>query len=488
MKSITNENTSNLRKKTITGIIWSAIQNWGRQIIASIIFFVLARLLGPESFGLVASAAVFLGFVEVFLDQGFSTAIIQRLEIEEQHLDTAFWINLLIGLILTTFSFFSAKFIATFFNQIELVNIIRCLSFVFILNSLSSVQEAILRRKLEFKPLAIKELAGVSIGGLVGLVMAFQGFGVWSLVCQQIVNSFVKVSTIWYFSDWRPGLKVSHQHFQDLFSFGINVVGIKLIDFFNRRTDDFLIGYFLGSVALGYYTVAYRLLLIILQLLSSVTNQVLFTSFAKLQLEQEKLRQVFYSVTQITSLISFPIFTGLFVLAHEFVSTFFGDKWLPSVPVMQILAFIGMHESIYFFYTTVVMAVGKPFQRLRVDLINVIINLIGFSIAVRWGILAVALSFVIRGYLLTPLALVLLKKLIKIEYKAFFSLFIPSVSACLIMSVGLFTLKGYLQTLAPLPYLLFIYTALGIAIYGFALSILAPKSFTNILNFKKLFN
>jgi O-antigen/teichoic acid export membrane protein len=477
--------TSNLRQKTIKGVIWSAIQSWGRQLISSFIFFILARILGPEAFGLVASAWIFLAFIDVFLDQGFSTAIIQRHEIEDEHLNTAFWINLLIGLSLTGLSFASAGLIAHLLKQPQLTEIIHFLSFVFVFSSLSGVQEAILKRKLEFKSLAIRELAAVSVSGIVGITMALRGYGVWSLVWQQLVNALVQVLILWWTSSWRPGLKISLHHFQDLFAFGISMVGIRLIDFLNRRADDFLISYFLGSVALGYYTVAYRLLLILLQLLSGVSSQVLLPSFSRLQLEPEKLRQAFYSVIQLTSIISFPSFIGLSVLAPEFVEILFGKQWLPSAPVMQILAFIGILESMYFFYTTVIMAVGESFERLRVDLINVIANLIGFAIAVQWGIVAVATSFVIRGYLLFPLALLLLRKLIHIEFKKFFSLLAPSLLASLIMSLGLFLVKEYLRSFMLLPFVVIISVIFGIIIYTSSIMLLSPKLFQEFLSLIK---
>lgn len=477
--------SSSLRQKAVKGLVWSAIQSWGRQAIALIIFSLLARLLGPEAFGIVASAGIFLAFIDVFLDQGFSTVIIQRHELEPEHLDTAFWTNIGISFLLTVLSMASADLVADFFKQ-PLAPIIRWLSLSFLVTALSSVQEAILKRNLEFKPLAIRELLATVIGGLVGVIMAFTGFGVWSLVGQQLVYGLVRVLCLWWVSNWRPRFKVSPQHFQEMFSFGINVVGIKIIDFFGRRSDDFLISYFLGPVALGYYSLAYRLLLIMLSLLTGVTSQVMMPSFAKLQLEPEKLRQAFYTVTQLTSLISFPAFIGLAVLAFDLVQVFFGKQWLPSAQVIQILALIGIIESVYFFYTDIMMAVGKPFHRLCLDLLNLIVNVVGFALAVRWGIVAVAAAFVIRGYLLSPFALLLLRKLIHIQITRYVSQFIAPVLGSLVMVLGIIVTKQLFRDLIGLPVLLVVCIVVGAIVYTASMLLIAPTIFKQLLELTRL--
>ena len=296
----------NLRQKAVKGVVWSAIQSWGRQAIAFIVFALLARLLAPEVFGLVALAGVFLAFTQVFLDQGFADAIIQRQQLDPEHLDTAFWTNLCIGLLLTLLGIAVAGLVADLFNQPQLTPIIRWLSLSFLLRALSAVQDAIFRRNLAFKALAVRSLMAVFAGGLVGVTMAFMGFGVWSLVGQQLVDSLVQVIVLWLASDWRPRINFSAKHFKDLFSFGINVVGINILNFLNTRSDDFLIGYFLGSVALGYYSIAYRLLLIVAQLLIGVINGLAMPVFSRLQGEPEQLRKAFYTGTQLCSLVAFP--------------------------------------------------------------------------------------------------------------------------------------------------------------------------------------
>jgi len=240
-------------RKAVKGALWSVIQKLGNQIISLVVFFLLARLLGPKTFGLVAFADVFVVFMKVFTDQGFAQATVQRQELEQEHLDTAFWTNLGITAGLTLVGIAGASVVADQFNQPAIAPVICWLSLGFLLSAFNSVQEAIFTRRMAFKALALRSMVAQLIGGIVGIAMAFGGFSVWSIVGQRLANEGVKSIVLWWMSDWQPGLKVSWRHFRELFAFGVNILGFNILGFFNRRSDDFLIGYFLGPVALGYY-------------------------------------------------------------------------------------------------------------------------------------------------------------------------------------------------------------------------------------------
>lgn len=434
-----------LRKKAIKGVFWSLVQKWGMEFLSLLTFVVLSRLLEPKAFGLVSMALIFLDFIQILLDQGFSAAIIQRSELEEKHLDTAFWTSLLTGVLLTLIGTLAARPIAEFFKEPQLTSIVIWLSFSLLISAFSSTQQAILSRKLAFQSLALRSLGATLVGGIVGVGMALWGFGVWSLVISNLVNSLVGTLLLWSVSDWHPGFSFSKKHFQELFSYGVHVIGSKILTFFNRRTDDLLIGSFLGATMLGYYTIAYRLLLVMIKLLTSVTNSVAFPAFSRLQLEPERMRRAFYQVTQLTSFISFPTFFGLLVLAPELLPTLFGSKWLPSVPVMQILALIGILQSIQTFNGSVLKAAGKPDWYLKIMLLTSICNVIGFLCVVRWGIIAVATSFVVIGYLLAPIYLLTVNKILKLDLKTYFCQYLPPLIASLGMAAIILGLKFMLR-------------------------------------------
>jgi len=470
-----------LRQKAAKGVVWSVIQKWGRELITFITFIVLSRLLPPEAFGLVAMATVFTAFMEIFLDQGFSAAIVQHPEITRDHLNTAFWTNVITGILLTVIGVALSGVIASFYDEPRLGPILVWLSISFVVIALSSTQIAILQRELAFKNLAARSLTAAAVGGIVGVGMALAGYGVWSLVGQNMANAVAAAVVLWSTSDWRPGFGFSMKYFKELFSFGISIVGNNILIFFTRRSDDFLIGYYLGPVMLGYYTIGYRLLLVIIRLVTGIINSVAFPTFSRLQDNQERMRSAFYQVTQYTSLLAIPAFIGLAVLAPEIVPVFFGEQWIPSVPVMQILALIGILQSVLFFNGSVMKASGKPNWFLGIMLLTAICSVIGFLIAVQWGIYAVAASFVIAGYLVAPVSYYVLHKLINIDLKIYLLQFAAPLFASLIMAATILVLKYLMRDLEMNKYLeLFIYVAAGASSYLISIGFLARDLYRQV--------
>ena len=473
----------NLRQKTVQGIFWSIIQKWGRAGLSIITFVVLSRLLTPEAFGLVSLATVFTVFIELFLDQGFGAAIVQRAEIEPEHLDTAFWINILTGLLMTIGLIVTSGLIATIFGEPDLAPVLKWLSLSFILSSLSSTQISILQRKLAFKNLAARSLVATTIGGFVGIGMAFSGLGVWSLIGQDLATGLTGAVILWGSSDWRPGLKVSLKHYKEMFTFGVSVVGNHALTILIRRSDDLLIGYFLGPTLLGFYTVGYQLLLVIIRLVTEVTNSVAFPAFSRIQDQPKRMRRAFYNVTQYTSLLAFPVFIGMAVLAPELVPLIFGEKWAPSIPVMQVLSLIGILQSVLFFNGSVIKASGKPSWQLGIMLLNAVFSVIGFLFAVNRGIVAVAASFVIVGYLLAPISYIAVRRLIRIDFRTYLWQYLPPLSASLIMVAVIEGLKYIFRVQSLNPYLeLSIYLLAGVGTYVLIIGLTARRLYQEVLD------
>lgn len=476
----------NLKQKAAKGVAWSAIESLGTQAIYFVVFLVLARLLPPEVFGLVSLAGVFISFMTVFADQGLSDAIVQRQELEPEHLDTAFWINLAISALLTIVAFAAAAPVSIFFKQPQLTPIIAWLSLNFLSNGFCSVQQSLLRRQLAFKALAVRSLLATSVGGIVGVVMAYMGYGVWSLVGQQLVNRLVTILALWWVSDWRPGLKVSAKHFKDLFSFGINILAGSILVFFSVRSDDFLIGYFLGPVALGYYTIAYRLLVAMTQILSATIRQVALPMFSRLQKEPEQLQRALFKATQLISFITFPAFLGAATLAPEIIQSLFGKQWIASAPVMQLLALSGLPQSVFTVSGLVLVAVGKPSWNLRIMFLSTMVNVTGFLIAVKWGIVAVAASFAIRAYLLSPVQVWAIYKLLRLKITTYFLQFAAPLAGSLLMVLVVLAAKYFFSPLMNTQTLLVVCISIGAAIYTATLLAIAPKVFWQIVDFASL--
>lgn len=463
-----------LRDRTLAGVAWSALERSGGQGMNLLVYFVLVALVEPRAFGIIALAGVVVALVEVFVDQGFADAIVQREELEPEHLDTGFWVNLAAGLVLTAATFLLAGPVAGLFDEPGLGPVLRWMSLAFTVGALGGVQHARFRREMDFRTLSMRSLIGVGVGGVAGVAMAVAGMGVWALVAQELVRRTVGTAVLWAASDWRPGKGLSRRHFRDLFAFGVNVAGTRLLNFVNTRLDDLLIGFFLGSVALGYYSVAYNGLRALTALITSVTAQVALPLFSRLQSDVERLRRSFHQAVRYTAVGAFPVFLGVAAVAPVAVPTIFGEQWSPSVPVMQVLCFIGVLHSVGYFNASLIVALGRPGWRLALNAVNAAGNAVAFFIAVRWGIVAVAFAYVLRGYLFSPLPLWAVDRLMGLRLSTYLRNFVEPGAAALVMAVAVLAAERFLEGAVPGYLLLVGSVAGGAALYGALLRVTAP--------------
>ncbi|MEL6137845.1 MAG: lipopolysaccharide biosynthesis protein [Cyanobacteria bacterium J06628_6] len=498
MSTPTPPTATQLKRAAVKGALWAAIQNWGSQASSLVVFFVLARLLQPEAFGLVALANGCLAFMQIFLEQGFAQALIQRRTLEPEHLDTAFWTNVAIGVVGSGLSFGVAGWIAAGFSQPQLAPILRGFSLIFLVVSLRGTQQALLERQFNYKAIAARSIFGIVAGGAVGIGMAVTGWGAWSLVGQQLISRTVGTLVLWMASDWRPRLRFSWPHFQQLFDFGSSLLAVGFVGFFNTRINDFLIGYFLGPVALGYYTIAYRVLQVSTQLLVRTTSSVALPTFSRLSHDLPRFRLAFCSVTRLTSAIAFPLFIGIGVLAPQLVLLLFGQTWLPAVPIVRLLAISGMMRSISFFKSSVLIAIGQPIWTVRLKLLSVVVNLAGFAITYRWGLLAVTAAIVVRGLVVFPIGQWVISRLIALSLKQYLQQFaVPLVSAIAMIPVMLTAQWAVISPVETvLPHLgnpilfdllsLSILSSFGVGSYLLSIRLLSPQIFRDFLRIGRL--
>lgn len=464
-----------LRRTASYAAAWGLIQKWGYHAIRLTVFVALARLLEPASFGLVALASVFVLLGEMLVDQGFADAIVQRPRLGPAHKDCAFWASLVSGCALAALFVLGANGLAAVFDQPQLAPILCMLSVTLFIASLSRTQEALLRREMAFKRIATISLISMSAGGAVGLAMALTGFGVWSLVWQLIVQRLVQLPLLWRATGWHPRARFSPRHFRSLFSFGINVVGINLVNFINRQADDLLIGYFLGATALGYYTVGYRLIRMLLDVVPFALMHVAFATFSRLQANIASMREGLYEGTRLVALAMFPVFCAVAVLAPILIPTVFGKQWLPSVAVMQVLAPIGMQQSVSLLSTTALKAVGRPGRVFALTSMNALANLIGFAVAVHWGIVAVAAAYTIRGFLLWPVTWWVLHRSLRLSPLRYAQALAPAASGTAVLAGVLFVIPLWMPATAGAPSILLVSALVGAVSYGLVGCAAAPE-------------
>lgn len=475
-----------LKRKAVDSIFWSSVEKFGRRGITFIIIIVLARLLGPDAFGLVAMASIFTSFIQRFIDQGMMEAIIQNESITKEHLDTAFWTNLIFGIIMMIFGILFASTIALLFNEDRLGSIIPLLSINLVLYSFSTVQIALLKRNMNFKALALRSIISQIIGGIIGIIMALKNFGVWSLVGQQISSALVEVVILWKLSDWRPRLLYFSRYFRELFTYGVSILGIKIVDFVDVKFDHFLIGYLLGTTNLGYYAIAIKLIAIIIDFATGILGPVLFSTFSRIQKDMDQMRKIFYQVTYYANIFSFPIFIIILFLTPQIVIYVFGKHWTPSISVMKILALSGIPFVSIGFTGYLAMAMGFPHYHLIVRLLIMFIRCILMSLGIIYGgINGLAISLFIIAYCVyAPINILFAKKLIIIRFQTYLVQFkIPFLSIT-IMTLFLIINKSMLIINYGSIIDLLLPLLISVTIYLITLMMLDKKI---IISFQKLF-
>jgi len=463
-----------LQRKVARGLTWTLIDTWGSQLLALVVFILLARLLTPADFGIVALAAVFVAFAQLIVDQGLGDALIQRGSLTRRQIDTAFWVSVLTGLLLTLGSIALAGPIAGLLGEPSLEPIIQVLSLTFVAVALNSIQMALLRREMKFRSLAVRKLLAVGIGGAVGIAMAITNPSPWALVGQQLAAAAVSVVALWTVSPWRPGFHFSRADFGQLFAFGVNVMAGDLLNFLSRNVDRLLIGAYLGIVSLGFYSVAYRILDTSQVLLVNAARKLAFPIFSRLQHDRDRMRRAYSRVTRALSVIILPGYIGLALVAQEAIIVIFGAQWAESGPVAAILFLIGPVLTVQLFSGALLNAVGHPEVTFRIRLITAIVNVAGFFIAVAvfQEITAVAAAFVIRGYLLMPLIMWWLRKYAGIPFSAHLGELRSPALATIVMSLAVVAVKLVLTGNVPTVVLLGAEVVTGIVVFLLAIMVI----------------
>jgi PST family polysaccharide transporter len=461
-----------LRGRAAKGVFWTATSNWGNELTRLLVFVILARLLDPKDFGLVALALVFIGMTQVVADQGMADALVQRKDLHPAHYDSAFWMSVAVGLFLAAIMAGLAKPISLALGEPRLAPVIAVLALSIPISSLNLVQRALMTRELAFRSLALRTLVSIGVGATIGVTAAFLGFGVWSLVAQQITAPIAGVLVLWGVSDWRPRAAFSYRHFKDLFGFGANVVGFRLLNYFTRTSDQLFIGSFLGAASLGFYTIGFRMLRLLFQVTSSLIDRVAFPLYSRLQGNAPRLVRAHYKSTAFAGLIAFPAFIGMVALAPDFVPVVFGTKWMESVPIMQILAFLGVVQFLTYLNGTMLKALGKPSWQVIIVAVTSVLKVVAFFIAVRFGIIAVAVASLCVGCVVAPAYYWTLHRLIPIRLVAYLDHIKGPLVASLLAGATVFGIRSVLGDDHPLVTLL-VGSAVGLLAYIAAIAVVA---------------
>lgn len=473
MKNTDGKSDTSLATAALLGLLWSLVQNWGARIMTLTIFVVLARLLAPADFGLVAMAMLVISFCEMVLEQGVGDAIVQRKELESDHLDSAFWALCGIGGAIAIAIVVLAPSLSNLIGNAALVPVVIALAPCALLVSINGVPNARLRRALDYKTLAIRSTLANFVAGTAGVGLAFAGYGVWSLVAQQWVFYVVATFILWSRGKWRPSLKFSCHRAVELLKFCGFSIANKLLDFSTTRIVDLLIGTFLGTTALGYFALGSRLVQVLQQILSSAFTDVAFSVFSRMQTDLDALRLRYRQALSVMAAVTLPLFAGLASLASILVPLGFGSQWIASVPVLIFLAVLGGLQSIQFINGGVLYALGKPHWAMLVNLAKLIAIVISFFLTFRAGVDAIAVGLLVAALLVSPISFGLTFRLLHARAGWILSQLWPQTASAIVMSSVLLWILPITEDISAILRLA-ILSAIGFFLYLVLLMLLAP--------------
>jgi len=372
-----------LKHKIIGGVVWNSIGLLIDNGLDMIVKLILARLLLPKDFGIIGFAVVFMGMIKVFSDMGMSAALIQRKEEDLQPIDydTAFWVGIAWGLFLAAIITFVVTPISiSFFNEPLLNPIIPVLSLNFILKPLATVHIVNITREMEFKKIVLPQNISRIAAAAIAVIMAYSGYGVWSLVFQRVLTNIFLVAIYTYISPWRPKMRYSKDSFKKIFSFGVYTTGTKIFNYLTGNVDYLLIGKMLGAQPLGVYTLAYNVTYVVRGQIMDVINKVFYPVYSKIQDDLATIKKYYFKVIKYNCIATYPIMMGLILLAKPFVEIGLGEKWIEAVIPIKLMAGAGMVHLLTISNTTLLRGIGRPKLEMIMSIIKTMCVTVPFII------------------------------------------------------------------------------------------------------------
>ncbi len=359
-----------LKRKTVKGVAWSAIERFTVQGINFVLGVLIARMVAPSDFGVIAMLTIFLEIAYTFVDCGFGNALVRKLDRTDVDNSTAFYSNIGIGVVCYFILFFAAPLIADFYRMPVLVPVLRVVALTIVCYSLAIVQQALLTANIDFKSQTKVSVAGALLSGLVGVAMAYHGCGVWALVVQMVGSSFIRMVMLWLCVRWKPIRAFSEQSFRSMFSYGAKLLVSELVISVSNNATGLIIGRRFFSSQLGFYNRAEQIAKYPSSNISAILQRVTFPVYTRQQNDVEAFRDVFLKMMRIASMLIVPVMLMLCVLARPLILTLLTDKWADAIPLMQILSFHLLWIPFFAQNVNVMYAFGKSGSVLKLESIK----------------------------------------------------------------------------------------------------------------------
>ena len=471
------------KKKIITSFIWKTMEKGGAQIIQFVISIILARMLSPSDYGILALITVFINLANAFVQSGFGTALIQDKDSGDLEFSTVFYFSIFASIVFYIILFFAAIPIANFYQTPILIKIIRILSVSLLFNSIASIQNSYLSKELNFKKNFIGSIFSITISGLIGIFLAYKQFGMWALVGQNLSYSFLTFFIFLIILDWKPKLLFSFTKFKKLFSFSWKILISNLIRTFFNNVQNLIIGKYFNTSQLGIYNRGQNFPQIITNTLDGSIQSVLFPTLSSKNNDIEYIKNTMRKSISLSAYILLPCIFGMAAVAEPMVITLLSEKWKESIPFMQIacigFAFIPIQSA----NLTAITSIGRSDIYLRLEVIKRIVTVIVLVITTPIGIIAMAIGQAICNILFSFINAFPNKRLLNYTYKEQLEDLLPSLFISIIMSVSILLLNKVISILPLLTLILDI--VLGITLYILLSMITRNKSFKYLFDLIK---
>lgn len=467
-----------IKAKVIISLFWKLMERVGTHGIQFVVQIILARLLLPEEYGTIAIIAIFISFANVFVQYGFNTALIQKKNADETDFSSVFFLSLLVAGVFYLILFFTAPLIAGFYENPALTSLLRVLAITLFVGGLNSIQNAVVARKLEFRKLFFSSLGAMLVSGLVGIVMAYNGYGSWALVAQQLSNQIMIAIILWFTVKWRPLLLFSMVRLKELFSFGWKLLVSALINMLYMDSQGLIIAKIYSPIMLGYFNRGQQFPALIVSNINGSIQSVMFPALSQQQENVQRVKEMVRRAIITSSFLIFPMMVGLAVIAEPLVKILLTDKWLPCVPFLQISCAAYALLPIHTANLQAINALGRSDIFLKLEIVKNVVGLMILGISLFYGIYAIAVGMFISSVTSSFINAYPNKKLLNYSYLQQIKDIFPSLVLALIMG-GLTYLISWFN-LSPGLTLIFQISAGSIFYFGMA-KIMNLESFAYII-------
>ena len=405
-----------LKNKTIKGVLWSSVERFSVQGVQFIVMLVIARILEPKDFGQIGMLTIFLAVAQSLIDSGFSQALIRKQDRTEIDNSTVFYFNIAVSFLLYLLLYAVAPWVSDFYNDPQLSNLMRVLCLVVIINSFAVVQRAIYTASINFKTQAKASFTAALISGVVGVWLAYQGYGVWTLVWQQILNAGINTILLWVYSNWCPKLTYSWQSFKELFAFGSKLLASGLLDTLYNNIYLLVIGKVFNASILGYYTQADRFTKLPSSNLTGILQRVTYPVLCSIQDDDERLRADYRKLLRLSAFVIFPLMCLLAGVAHPLVELLLGEKWLFAAILIIPLSFTMMWWPIHAINLNLLQVKGRSDLFLRLEIIKKIIGVSVLLLSIPFGILFMCYAGIVTSIICLAINTYYTGKLIQVGF------------------------------------------------------------------------